>query len=1013
MPQSALITAGAAVEPSKYSAIYVDTFFTGLWTNSSPLRDAAVPYVYRKLYSASRFDRIIDGQNVEISQRLTPIRRPGNSVYNSQTFAAINDFYSFHVFNTRTFTEVIKVIADTATSVYDATGPSTKSLIFTKAAGSSQTSFQSVGNILYMADGVDQKQWVVADPWGANVTYSVGDRVVDTNGNIQEMVGGALLKDDGTLDPLAFVTVSSNVLTIEFTAITLARCLGYIGFNMVFAGIATANFLSEGVYNITSTGNSNFEFIGNINHPDYPRTAEAFVNPIFTTRDTGLSGSVAPTWNTIDTGLTVDNFVCWKNRGPHVIDWQPIGPQQAPVVSNVINTQSYAVWAANTYFNPNLQLIDSNGNVQQLTTGGQTGGVQPVWNVVVGGATADNTAVWTNQGSATRSTLHAYNLNNVIQVTFYVTRIVNGIDPNTGERGPHEIIIGPFTDVFKCTTPGTSSATATGSLNWTTGIGSTVVDGSVTWTNTGKGITWATIGANTLVSLVTQILDTNGNLQNIATGGKSGGVAPTWSTTVGATTPDGTAFWVNAGPATAANTSFWVYGYAYKNSTTGAISECSPKSDQIVLASGNLISVSGNGDPNWATDGTDTIQIYRSVQGQTTLFLLAELRAPFNGAPWSYFDNTPDPPNPASTLNEFISADVSGINSPPPAGITNLAYYLSRVWGTVGALVYYSSSPQQSIGVNTDNWPGENFFQFPSVVTKLFPTTSGMIFFTNQGLFISSGIDGNGNPSQPVPFLQDIGLLSPNAFSVNGTNPLLLTSDRQFLFLDPSSGASRAGFPIEDQLQAFDPASSYVTWHTNGPDQAAYVANGVDTWFRVNLTPAPETGSYSWSPKGVLAAGVKCLKSIETTPGHKELLLGPSSSGPILKRDATINNDNGATYPAFFTIGGVVLAQPGTAVEVAYIATCCKRIGSDVSPAIIANEIGGAFETFPLATLDPPWLPASSTLYSDRWYFDALQTPSWFQSCQIKFTWPAEDAANEMLYYAPVASLHIDDGSNV
>src|SRR5947209_15986052 len=99
--------AGAVRDPSKYAPIHTNRFFTGLWTHRSPLRDAATPFLYEKFYSGSRYDSLIGGLNCELSSRLTLRRRPGHSVYNSQTFPAIKRFYEFRQFSA--LTETIRV----------------------------------------------------------------------------------------------------------------------------------------------------------------------------------------------------------------------------------------------------------------------------------------------------------------------------------------------------------------------------------------------------------------------------------------------------------------------------------------------------------------------------------------------------------------------------------------------------------------------------------------------------------------------------------------------------------------------------------------------------------------------------------------------------------------------------------------------------------------------------------------------------------------------------------------
>lgn len=1023
---SPLLNAGAQLDgvgENKYAPLHVNRWWTGLWTNRSLLRDAASTYLIEKFYAGARFESMVDGQNIEISPRLTPTRRPGNSQYNSQIFPAIKDFYAFRNFNTRTFAESIQVIADTASVVYDATGPSTKTVILNKAAGAGQTSFQSIGNTLYMADGVDLKKFIAKDRWQANTKYNIGDVVVDSNGNLQKAVAWFF-------ETTSSVQVAANQVTFTVPNIfNAADFQNFVGFQIIAIGLVGANFLNNQTLTISSVTGTTLVTAPYF-HPNYGPAADGgslWATPEFSVPlpfTTGISGNTETSWASTVGTYTADFEVLWVCVGPPVIDWQPIGPVNAPVVSNVPNTNLGTPWVANTFYNPSLLIIDSNNNLQLLTTAGQTAGSVPIWSAVVAATTTDGTAVWTCKGTSVRQTSHAYVIGDYIQVTFTIIVIRHFRDPETHQVEDEEVVLGPYTNSFKCTTAGTSSATATGNLKWSNGKGSKLQDGTVVWTNQGNSITRTVaatsatnIGNSLLASLDQQIVDANGNFQNLSGAGKSGTVAPTWSTAIGTGTTDNQAVWVNGGPATAANTLPWVYGFGFKNSITESTSESSPKSIAIILAVTSYISISGDGDPNWATDGIDTIQIYRSTLNHTDLFLLDEIPAPANGGPWSYLDNTPDPPDPNSILDEFISADVNGINAPPPAGMVGLSYYLSRMWGIVGEFAYYSSSPQQSVGVNTDNWPGNNFFQFPSTVTKLFPSPTGMIFFTNQGLYLSAGTDGNGNPSQPIPFLDTIGLLSPNCFTVNGSNPMIFTADRQLINLDPGSGVSRIGFPIEDQLQTFDPTGSYVTWHTAGSDQAAYISNGTGMWFRLNLTPAPETGSYTWSPRAQLVGGGSCVKSIETSPGVRDLLIGPNasfftgSSRHILKRDFGTRLDDGVAYPADFTVGCIVFAQPGQAAEIAFITTEELRAGSQVTPAILADELFGTFEAMSNPVNDPPWATPSNSVYSSRWYFDSVRTPGWMRYLQIKFSWPAEDAANELYTYSPVAALHSDPGN--
>lgn len=1027
---SPLTAAGSQTDPSRYSPIHTNEWWTGLWTNRNPMRDAATPYLYQKFYSAARYESMLDGLNVEITPRLTPARRAGSSVYNSQTFAAPNDFYAFRTFNTTTFAEGIRVIADTATDVYDATGPSTKTSLLTKATGAAQTSFQSIGNTLYMADGIDQKKWLYFPSWSAMTTFQTGQAITDSNGSIQVVTGVVVaLSATGS-----GVQVANNILTVGIAANQWnpTQLSNFPNSTASFSGFVAANFLNGqsapiiSAYNRLATAGHPTSFLTMpFTHADYTYAADA-TGIVTVASGSGVSFGIAPTWNVNLGGTTIDGGLVWTNKGTPVIDWQPIGPTTAPTVANTLNS-SQSAWAASTYFWPSLIIQDSNNKLQLLTTAGTTAGAVPVWAAGVGATTADGTAVWTNQGQAAWQANHAYAPGSYIGVTFSVTFPIYGAGDFNDARGSGghsgRTIIGyntvTYNNFFYTVNGGTSGATAP---TWAAGTGTQVQDNTVLWTGKGTKITRTVaatsstnISNSVAVSLLTQIVDATGYAQNVTIAGLSGAAPPTWNETTGGATIDNQITWINGGPLGVANTGSWVYGYAFKNSVTGGVSSSSGKSSPVILNFNSYITVSGQGDPNYLTDGVDTIQIYRSVQGQTALFWLSDIPAPLLGGAWTYQDSTPDPPTVGSILNEFVSADVVGNNSPPPTGATGLTYYLSRMFCIVGEFAYYSSSPQGSVGVNTDNWNLNDNFQLPSVINKLWPSTSGMLFFTNQGVYLSSGIDGNGRPNQPVPLpLEDIGLLSPNCFVVNGSVPLLFTGDRQFISLDPAAGVSRAGFPIEDKLALFDPTASYVTWHTSGSDQGAYIADGSTGWFRVNLTPAPESGGYTWSPKATIVGGCKCIKSIETAPGVRNLLIGSATSGPILKRDFSTSQDNGVSYAAFFTVGSIVLSQPGQAAEVQFITTECLKHGSDVAVSILCDEVAvSGPQGFELltgdSTNDPPWAAPSNTLFSTRWYLGPTLQPSWMRNLQIKFAWPTENAANEMLTYTMYAALRNDN----
>lgn len=998
---SALEQAGSrATKQNKYAPIHTNRFFTGLWTNRNALRDAATPYLYEKFYSGSRFESLIDGSNMELSSRLTLFRRYGNSVYNAQLFPAINRFFSFEISNTATST--IKVIADTAGAVFDATGPNTKVNLFNKAFGAAQTSMESVGNTLYMGDGAEEKKWVQSLlAWLPNTGFSVGDFVVDGNNNLQIV--------SGIVKVLTKVAVAGNILTV-----TVNNNFP-VGSKLTFSGLAAATFLNG--ITVVIVSQTATAITANFTHADYGPALDT--GNAVCSGGSGTSGvGPGPPLFTVfaQTGVVTDNDLIWNCKGNSIQAFQVPAATAAPSVVNAALTSLYHLWAANTWYSPNGLIVDNQGTpaIQELTQGGTTGGAQPAWNAGgVGSVTNDNSAQWTNKGQAAWQANHVYAAGDFVAVTYTVTIVTQSGGDNSGDitptfgggnSGPRNFggtttQTVTYTDFFKCTQGGTSSNP--GPPAWATGIGTTVPDNTVIWTNRGAKVLWTAVtdgpGAAKLVSTDQAISDSNGNIQNVIDVGTSAAVAPTWATAQGSPTVDGTITWSNGGPSGGkANTAAWTYSYAGINDVTGDIGTASPISAAITQAANSYIQVQG-------AAFTDTqvgkIRIYRTAQGGSLQLKLADIPNPLSGT-WTYADVNPD-----GNLSQFIQAAQNGFNNPPPAGVINLAYHVGRLFGSVGNVTYYSAGAFATEGgpaKAVTSWPPTNTITWKSRVLRHVPTAIGLLVFTKSGINIITG-DGVVTPFKPSAYLPGIGILSYNALAMHGSLIYIMDSRRRVIALDPSSGVSRIGLPIADKFKLFDPAACYLTYHTeDDTDEGLYVADGSTGWFRLNPTPAPETGM-SWSPKATIVGGCKAVQTLEVAPGLQKMLVGPTGAGgngPILARDLTTNQDNGANYAdCYAVLGSIVLAQSGTMAQMEFIAMELPRHGSRATLQVRLNEIGGPFYQLKQHGRDPQYLPESTTLFADRFYFSATQKPAYCRHMQIKFSFPQENVQNELLTY--------------
>lgn len=1000
MPSS-LVAAGATPEPSQYAPLTMDRYITGLWTQRSPLRDADVPYLYAKFYSASRFDSIIDGLNRELTSKLTLKRRVGLSVYNSQNFAAITRYYSFKTVEGGVPTS--HVMVDTATAVYDGTGPNRKTLIWTKSAGAGKTSFQSVGNTLYMANGKDNVKWVrSAIVWDAQTEFAQGEFIVDSNNNLQLAIGGQTAN-------IANVQIQGNVLTLFFSPTTPLDDLP-VNAQLALSGLTTAAFLNGQTVTITAVPNS-LQVQANFVHADYAFAADTGA----ATTGTGESGAVAPGWSAVQGAVTLDGGLQWVCRGSSVQTWGITTPGSAPSATQVPAPSIYPAWQANTWYAPTaFAIVDSNGNIQQLTTAGTTGGAAPAWNAATGGTTNDNTCVWTNLGPAARAASTNVTLGTIISVTwtYYIT--ITQYYWNGHESVPEtEQVPVTQTAMFRCVTAGETSAVATSAIAWTNGLNTTVQDGSAVWQNIGAQQTWASFGAAAALSLDTKVLDSNFNIQAVQTRGKSGAAAPVWASSQGSITSDNSTTWSNTGPFGAANTGAWMWGYSYGNSIAGHSGTMSPQSAPLIVAAGQQPVIQGVGSAD-AQD--DTIYIWRTAQGQSVFLLLDQVPNPGGGKPFIYTDTTAD------TGLGLNIAPTASQNNPPPAGLTGLCYHLGHVWGVAGNVLYRSMGPDVNFGNGNEAWAPVSNYQLPELAVGTISATiqnGALLVCGNANMYIVMGTSSS-TFTAPRTFMAGVGFASWDAITVVGSTIYGFTSNSKFVSLDPSGGYIECGFPIGDQFTntttgnnfggvpvgaLYNPSSTYVAWNErNSGDSGIYVADGVVGWFRYSPVAAPESG-YLWSPRAAIVGGTSAVQSIETEIGVQTLLVGPQADGPILMRDETVFTDNEEDYTAcYVTIGSVVLCEPGEIAEVAFVTLDSLRIGSQPQVGMLYGEISSTatipFDMMDPTDVDPPDLPPSETLFNDRYMTMHDGICPKCRHCQVMISWPAQQVGDELLAHA-------------
>jgi hypothetical protein len=429
---------------------------------------------------------------------------------------------------------------------------------------------------------------------------------------------------------------------------------------------------------------------------------------------------------------------------------------------------------------------------------------------------------------------------------------------------------------------------------------------------------------------------------------------------------------------------------------SGHISTASPTTfvGPEPASSVNTITGLGSTDPQ-----VDTIVIWRTLDGGSDLFYLTELVAPpplgGDAQPWIFKDFLAD-----TIVNEFVSAPINNTNNPPPAGFLPMAYHFERIWGAVGNFVYASGGPDVVTGDPNESFSPDDYFEFPSPVTRIVPTATMILVFLTSDVYAICG--------GPVfstffatPMVPGIGLLHYNALDVHGGVVYLFTSDNQFISMDPSGGAQRMGGPIADKLALFDSTKTFVTVHESGNDNAVFISDGEVGWYRLNPCQFPNN-TQVWSLLGAATGGAGAVQSIEVTSGvHRLLVGGLGSSKHILMRDYTTYQDDGVPYTCSFIMGSINLVSPGQIAGLTFVNLRATRVGTAPTCSFLLNEVSGSFTTFPESQAYP-WQIYGATaqptsLFSNAYYFRATGKPALAEHMQVQVSFPAENFANEVL----------------
>ena len=914
--------------------IYIPKFMSGLFTQRNPL---APVLSQMGIQVIQKLDALYGGLNMEMSLDNTLVRRPGFPAISTATFGASEWPLTYYGF--KNLAGTIFPMVDTQLAVYTFT-PTSKTVVFSKSPGSVQTSFQKIGNTLYMADGIELLQWT-----GSGTPPPVGIAVptqAPNSGNAPTTISGIMSPPTSgisygysyansttghvsTMSPAGGTTGDLNITKITEAKVQLTiTSMTTLGDGVTVGGSASGYHVVFGCVNNLAIGQT--VVVSGISNPPY-----ANATYVVTARTLSSFTALTDPWgDNVGSG----HGPGYANAHFALSNLSGLGVMNPITVPG--NTTGDPAGQAYTY-TVTFSASNNPANTSGSPVAGTSGSASTAVVTVNGAALTPSATSSPASGSFYDDGSGNYQFNSNASGKKLV--ITYGITPTYGTSAPVSFVV---------TGPSSASLTQpdeTGFADVDSIDVFRTLDGDAA---AGPWYLLATIPNNISITAVTIV---------------GGQAVYTFANTV----PAG----ANNGFAGAAGTQGATIVWSGTAGNQGTF--------DIVASTANSITTSNTGGT--AESGTGTI----------------------NGVTWEYVDTGSvygyayNSTTPDGEVNELVEAPIDYENNPPPANVfTLLCYSAGRLWGATGNYVYFSGGPDTTFGNGNEAWPPANVFEYPGTVTALAAVSSGLLVWTDVDMYIIYGTTADSFYNSL--YQKNFGVRSQNAIAQDGDNLFLYTSRSQlYCFGDQ---LAESGFSIGDQLKRlFAPATTYLALHRDGNDSGLFVSDGSTNMYRYRL----DAQSWSTVAQVAGGAGCIASIDLPATfdvSEHYWLLTGRvTGSGQMLGRTMGVFEDQGVAYPASGIVGSIVVAAPGKTALIKSVLIDYMPVGSKPTLSILPNEISGAFITLPNPVPDPPLLPPSKSVSAERHYLRAANQPipEQMRHLQVQIVFAAENYQSELL----------------